>query len=411
MKDAQAGSNIRLVLGVSSVGKSTYIAQNLAHDPSARVVLAYEITPSNAAQMLDAGGCIVHYNMLRPHDNDPDLYDRPLQADSVMAELLARRSRIAATVLVARPSIIAKRILLRGAHEPALRPAHGDPYPAPSIFGFLCRIPVAAIYDRWFELLSAHSIAFQILSAEDERFQPVERLEDARRILSAADPAAYTESEKSTALGRFAYAYQRFDEIADFAGSGADRSATLSAIRPHLAGETALDIGCGPGFFCFALEKMGFRDVVGTEVKSDRFGAACAVKEVTGSRCRFLLRDVFANPLQTSFDTVLMLNVLHHLRDPIAALEHAASMCRKRLIVEFATLADAKFAGTSTEPPQSAEAMPLIGVSLLSSQDQTFLFSPEALRRICLDHARLFGSIEFAPSPLSPTRRLAICAK
>lgn len=403
------GADIELVLGVSSAGKSNYIRQRQAQGTAARVVMAYEITNSTAPGILDAGPCIVHYNMLRPYDNDADQYHRPLHADPVLAHLLARASRITGTVLVARPSLLAKRTLLRGEIE-ALRPLDEARYPTALIFEFLSRVPAADIYERWFALLSESGIPFRILSAESEQFQSILSLDEARQVLRIKEPVAYAEAEKRTALSRFTFAYQWLDAIA--AGAGANRQPTLEAILPFLVGNTALDIGCGPGFFCFVLERMGFREVVGTEIKRDRFQAACALGAVTGSRCEFLMRDILAGePLPRQFDTVLMLNVLHHVRDPIGALHRAADTCKGRLIIEFATTADQKFASTFTGDTPKDHCVPLIGVSLLSAQDQTFLFSQEALRRICLDHAGLFSSMEFTASPVSPSRRIAICSK
>ncbi len=410
MDATRSGPAIHLVLGISSVGKSSYIKRRLEGDRSTRIFLAYELQTTGADAALDAQDSIVHYNMLLPWNNDADTYRASLRLEPTITALLQRKARLSATVLVARPATIAKRILLREEHEPELRPG-GHRYPVEAIFDFVSRVPASEVYDLWFDLLAQQQIPFQIVSTENRTYAPVATLADARRILQSPARIDYSEAERTKALGNFSYAYQKLDWIGGVNGTGADRGPTLAAIRPYLTGASALDIGCGPGFFCFSLERLGFADVVGTELKKDRFLAACGIREVIGSRCRFAFRDVFSEPFARTFDTVLLLNVLHHVTDPIGALRQASRMCAQRLIVEFATLSDPKFAATWPGQTQHDNAMPLIGVSLLSQQDQTYLFTHEALRRICLDHAKLFSRIEFLPSPMSPDRSIAICTK
>lgn len=410
MQPISDGPAIRLVLGVSSVGKSSYIKRRLMGVGCGPVLLAYEIQKLDARAALDTRDCTVHYNMLLPWNNDADTFGAALQAEPTLAALLERRTRLHATVLVARPASLAKRILLRDETEPELRPG-SSAYPIEAIFDFVSRIPLAAIYEVWFDLLSQQQIPFDLLSAEDWEYRSIPTLAEARLLLQDPAKATYSATERTKALSNFTYAYQNLDHIDGLEATGTDRSTTLEAIKPFLSGRSALDIGCAQGFFCFGLEKLGFVEVVGTEIKKDRFLAACAAREVTGSDCEFVFRDVFCQPLDRTFDTVLLLNVLHHLADPIAALRQASRMCVRRLIIEFPTLADAKFAQTCPRPLPSDNAMPLIGVSLLAGQDQTFLFTHEALRRICLEHAKLFSRIEFLPSPMSAERSIAVCSK
>jgi len=54
------------------------------------------------------------------------------------------------------------------------------------------------------------------------------------------------------------------------------------------------------------------------------------------SRCRSLEIDVFElDPAKHgTFDVVLFLGVLYHLKDPFGGLQRAAAMCRDHLIVE-----------------------------------------------------------------------------
>jgi GH15 family glucan-1,4-alpha-glucosidase len=105
------------------------------------------------------------------------------------------------------------------------------------------------------------------------------------------------------------------------------------------------------------------------------------------------------------------LNVVHHLREPVRALRMIAELCNEKLIIEFPVLSDEKFQSTLPDRQEFDPSLPLIGVSLLSEKDQTFLFSKEAINRILLEHDRLFSRIEFDQSPTSPDRCVAICYK
>jgi hypothetical protein len=103
--------------------------------------------------------------------------------------------------------------------------------------------------------------------------------------------------------------------------------------------------------------------------------------------------------------------VIHHLKEPIKALRMIAGICTEKLIIEFPTLSDSKFNSTLSTPANFDSSLPIIGVSLQIEQDQTFLFSPQAIERILLDHDKLFSKIEFIGSPMNKERCVAICYK
>ena len=60
-------------------------------------------------------------------------------------------------------------------------------------------------------------------------------------------------------------------------------------------------------------------------------------------------------------DVVLMLNVIHHLKNPAYALRCAARLCQRVLIIEFPTLTDPKFNATVATLPPELNRLPLIG--------------------------------------------------
>lgn len=90
----------------------------------------------------------------------------------------------------------------------------------------------------------------------------------------------------------------------------------------RLDGVRALDIGCSDGYFSFELEHRG-ADVTAMDfVESTATGFATAA-EILGSRVQYRVDNVYnlSPEAYGSFDLVLFLGVLYHLRDPLAALD------------------------------------------------------------------------------------------
>jgi tRNA (mo5U34)-methyltransferase len=109
-----------------------------------------------------------------------------------------------------------------------------------------------------------------------------------------------------------------------------------------LHGQTVLDIGAWDGFFSFECERRGAARVVAADHFSwsgrgwgTKAGFTLA-REALGSRVEDVDIDVMdlAPERIGSFDVVLFLGVLYHLRHPFLALERVASVTRDYLIVE-----------------------------------------------------------------------------
>jgi len=116
--------------------------------------------------------------------------------------------------------------------------------------------------------------------------------------------------------------------------------------RAHLPetlhGLTVLDIGAWDGFFSFECERRGAARVVAADHFSwhgpgwgTKAGFTLA-REALGSRVEDIDIDVMdlAPERIGTFDVVLFLGVLYHLRHPYLALERVASVTRDRLILE-----------------------------------------------------------------------------
>ena len=114
------------------------------------------------------------------------------------------------------------------------------------------------------------------------------------------------------------------------------------ALPEDLTGKSLLDIGAWDGFFSFEAERRGAERVVAVDSYSwsgqgwgTKRGFDLA-RRVLSSRvedveCEVL--DLSPDTLGT-FDVVLFLGVLYHLRHPLLALERVAAVTRERLILE-----------------------------------------------------------------------------
>lgn len=130
-----------------------------------------------------------------------------------------------------------------------------------------------------------------------------------------------------------------------------DTGTAMSRLRlpEDLRGKTVLDVGAWDGLYSFEAERRGAKRVLAT----DHF---CWSGTGWGSRSGFDLahrllsskvdaRDIDIPDLSPesvgTFDVVLFLGVLYHLKEPLSALERVASVTDGMLILE--TLADLTF--------------------------------------------------------------------
>ena len=116
----------------------------------------------------------------------------------------------------------------------------------------------------------------------------------------------------------------------------------LLDLPASLEGLSVLDIGAWDGFFSFECERRGASRVVAADHYSwhgPGWGTKAAfqlAREALGSRVEDVDIDVMdLSPERVgTFDVVLFLGVLYHLRHPLLALERVASVTGNQLILE-----------------------------------------------------------------------------
>lgn len=395
---------MRLIIGPTSAGKSTYIkrlteAGDAGGDP-VDVHFAFALEPESGIPT--GPNDVIHFNLLRGYEGKR--VDRvSLERCPKLLDLLDAADEV--TVLSAPRSVL----LARAADRTHAEPEH-DQYGARVYFPHWRRALESPHLAQLCEHLALHldqaGKPTQYLCSNGDvhdDFQPISRWDYARMAQeSAADLCRAGHPEPDLEFG-----YRTYQP--DYRGGAASamRSATLSrALRMPIAGRRVLDIGCAEGAAALSAARMGAR-VTALEPRAKRLKAARTIAEALQAEIDFrevILDDFHARP--NSFHVVMALNVVHHVPNPFAFLDRAAELTSSHLVVEYPGLDDLKFGATVEDLPSHLDQQPVLGVSL-PDQDQTYVFSPASLERYLIDLTGVFGAHEVVPSPI-PNRWLSI---
>lgn len=222
------------------------------------------------------------------------------------------------------------------------------------------------------------------------------------------DDTAYIEASWSRPrieelLRTESFGYQRVPLPHGLATEGQDRSGTAKLIFPdNLAGQSVIDVGCSLGYFCFEARHRGAARVVGLDQGPENVRKARLLADVLGETVEFRVADVERDPLEERFDHVLCLNVLHHLRDPLAALDRLVATTRRRLVLEVATLGahDRRNLGMSWFATFGLSRLPAIIVGRGAGEKgvKQFYLTPRAVENLLCYRHGCFASVELISS-------------
>jgi ubiquinone/menaquinone biosynthesis C-methylase UbiE len=106
------------------------------------------------------------------------------------------------------------------------------------------------------------------------------------------------------------------------------RERVIEKTRQYYTGSSLLDSGCGDGEDAF-LRSNFFKKVVATDIESNPRWAELKSKKLSFKKC-----DSEKLPFKnSSFDTVIEKDMLHHASDPEKAMKEMARVAKKRIIV------------------------------------------------------------------------------
>jgi tRNA (mo5U34)-methyltransferase len=113
-----------------------------------------------------------------------------------------------------------------------------------------------------------------------------------------------------------------------------------SAVPEDLSRWRALDIGCNAGFYTFELARRG-ADVLGVDVDEHYLRQARWASQRIDVRGSVEFRQLAVYELarlDETFDLVLFMGVLYHLRHPLLALDLVASKARRLVVLQTLTM-------------------------------------------------------------------------
>lgn len=106
------------------------------------------------------------------------------------------------------------------------------------------------------------------------------------------------------------------------------------ALPADLHGQTVLDIGCNGGFYALEMKRRGADRVVGIDSDARYLAQARFAAEVRGVELELYQLSVYdVAKLGETFDVVLFMGVLYHLRHPLLALDLIHTHVARDLLV------------------------------------------------------------------------------
>jgi tRNA (mo5U34)-methyltransferase len=111
-------------------------------------------------------------------------------------------------------------------------------------------------------------------------------------------------------------------------------------IPADLTGKRVLDIGAWHGCFSFECERRGASEVVAYSLENPEVTGFRRLKELLGSRVRYVQGSVYGLAPEEigEFDLILFFGVLYHLRYPLLAIDRIRTVSRGDVLIETHTL-------------------------------------------------------------------------
>jgi len=215
----------------------------------------------------------------------------------------------------------------------------------------------------------------------------------------------YTPREIEAYLTSENLAYQKIDLPFGYSTPGHPRRQIKDLmLSENIEGRSVLDIGSFLGQMCVTALQNGAERAVGLELNRDRIRQAGIISEILqlSPQPEYRRQDIEDTKLQEDFDIILLLNILHHLRDPIGVLRRLTRRVRHRMIIEAASLnrSDSKKLklGHLSRFLFSGHPAVYVGPCHPKELSQTYFFTEQALVDTLSKHLMSFWRIDRYPS-------------
>jgi len=130
-----------------------------------------------------------------------------------------------------------------------------------------------------------------------------------------------------------------------------------SFVPPDLSGKTVLDIGVNAGFFSLEMKRRGAERVLGIDIMPHILAQTRFTSHWFELPIELLEWDVYNVDALGSFDIVVFLGVLYHLKHPLYALEKIESVCRSTLYFQSVVRGSGKDFEPADDYPMSETAV------------------------------------------------------
>jgi SAM-dependent methyltransferase len=189
--------------------------------------------------------------------------------------------------------------------------------------------------------------------------------------------------------------------------AGNDRSYLIPLIFGDDFGDkTLLDVGTYHGFFCLEAMRLGAARAVGLDACIESLQTARQIAANLPRPPTYVHADFETWESDEKFDVVLLLNVLHHMWDPIHALRKAALLAKESIVLELHAPRQRDFkkkksglARIFDPKDESPITDPMLLMGRAEDAQHTFLFTPAAISTIFEKHYACFEPVEVRPSP------------
>lgn len=212
----------------------------------------------------------------------------------------------------------------------------------------------------------------------------------------------WSEADIRSMLEREDFVYQNVELPYGLSTGGGDRSAVVEKAFPaDMTGKSLFDLGCKYGYFSFEAERRGATGVVGGDTDPNSLAKCKLLADVLGSEAQFLKFDIEEDPMPGTFDFVLCLNILHHLRNPLSTLDKLIHATRDTLVLEIASLTrkDRRESFAARVLGGILNRLPIIyvgGAGPKNKGGRSFFITESAIETMLNKHRRDFAKVEIA---------------
>jgi len=414
------------VFGFSSVGKSTYIQRELGVSNGMQIELsAFHKIHSKAGMTERQCSLQFHRWVAEYHAKCNcnrvvlhfDLFEFKLSNRWVARELRAvfnYPAAIRATGIVADPNELEQRMAARTTIENGK-----NVYPSKKILGYSKTKDLPALFRFFVEefLGDKKGIAVNyVVSHPDFRFQPLADLETATKTLTWQ--AASLEQVKQVANMTGLRLYQKMPLPYNLTAKGSYDHAKSRDIIFELAppaGKTIFEIGAANGYFSLEAAKMGAKNVRSLEISNGRMETAVMFKRLWGlDNVDFLplntLHEFWMTPFTANrYDSCYLLNVIHHIPEPIRMLRMCANVASETVVMELPQPNDPtlKHFPETAALPAASKSNEVPDIFVLNDGYTPFTLTSGAAKKILAAGCRKF---EERKSPIAG-RMILICYK